>query len=225
MTIELAALRTELREHLGYGDENALADGSRVLKDTDADLLLNRSFWELLNKFPFREKEKSSTLVTVAGTEFYTLPVSFEAIRGVSIQDSTTLDWTPIDRMTEDVFERNRSASTDARGLPTGYFRQGEGILLQPVPDLVYTLRFHYWITLADLATGNIDPLIPAVWHEVILFGAVYRGLIRAKEYQGGNNVRAHQLTLLNSIVPTEAKEEFDSSRAGIELPTELTEY
>ena len=51
MGMDLETLRDELREHVGVDSDD--------LPDPDADLLLNRSFWELMNKFRFRETECS----------------------------------------------------------------------------------------------------------------------------------------------------------------------
>jgi hypothetical protein len=48
MSIDLVTMRDELRDHLGQDDVE--------LDDDAADLLLNRAYWELLDKFPFREK-------------------------------------------------------------------------------------------------------------------------------------------------------------------------
>ncbi|KKL27584.1 hypothetical protein LCGC14_2383720 [marine sediment metagenome] len=65
MAIDLAVLRTELRVHLGYE-----SDGTDDLSDGDADLLLNRAFWELLNKFNFREEECSIEFTVAEDEDF-----------------------------------------------------------------------------------------------------------------------------------------------------------
>ena len=105
MAIDLAVLRTELRVNLGYE-----TDDTGELSNTDADLLLNRAFWELMNKFNFREEEKSSTFPTIAGTEFYSLPTLFESVRNITIQDPGTNSaeaWAPLERITLEEYTNN----------------------------------------------------------------------------------------------------------------------
>jgi len=225
MTILLSVLRDELREHLGYGDEIADADADRTTgwKDVNVELLLNRAFWEVIDKFPFREKEETTTFVTVVGDSFMTLPTDFNALRKISIQDLTSLEWTPLERMSVDYHERKADSNTSARGKPERYFRDNVGVRLQEIPDDIYTLRIKYWISLADLTSTKTDPEIPQIWHEIILYGGVWRGFIRLQSFNEAQAMKAHQLSLIDSAVPVEGKEEFDSPMAGVDIPEELT--
>ena len=223
MAIDLTVLRTELRIHLGYE-----SDGTDDLSDDNADLLLNRAFWELLNKFNFREEE-CSVEFTVDDTEnFISLPTLFESMRKLSILNADTNKWTPLERMDINEFERVANDDTSAKGAPEKYFREGIGIRLLSKagggPDKTYTLRIKYRVTLADLATGNTTLVIPDVWHELVLFGGWWRGLLRVRDYEGSREVRNDQISLINSTVEVEAKEEIDSPMAGIEIPEELTQ-
>jgi len=216
MSIDLTAMRAELLDHLGLTTE---------FSNDDLDLLLNRSYWELMNKFPFRETEQSATFDTVAGEGFYATPALFEAIRKLSIKqlDATGDKWSTLDRMTAQTHENELNISEDARGTPTHYIREDGGYRLSPIPDTVYTMRVKYWITLADLDGTNLDTTLPPVWDELVLLGGVWRGWLKLKNYPDAREVKNHQVMLINFTVPVEAKEEEDSPYAGVELPDELT--
>jgi len=222
MAIDLTVLVTELRVHLGY-ETTDTAELSKI----DAELLLNRSFWELMNKFKFRETEQSIEF-TVADTEnFIDLPTLFESIRKLAILNADTNVWTPLTRIDIQEFERVANDDTNNKGAPESYFREGVGIRLLSSggggPDKTYTLRIKHRVTLADLADGNTTLIFPDVWHELVLFGGVWRGLLRLKDYESAREIRNDQLALINSTVEVESKEEEDSPLAGIEIPEELT--
>ena len=221
MSIDVEVLRTELRVHLGYE-----SDGTDELSNDDADLLLNRSFWELLNKFNFREEEKSSTFPTIAGTEFYSLPTLFESVRNIAIQDPDNSEvWAILDRMTIDEYSKNLNDESSAEGKPVKYLRENNGIRLSPIPDkATYVIKLKHRITLADLSSSNLTMVIPQVWHELVLLGGTWRGLQRIRDFEAAREIRNTQIGLINSTVEVESKEEADSPLAGIEIPSELTQ-
>lgn len=224
MSIDLATLRTELREHLGLGDENDVSDSERTLDNDACDLLLNRSYWNIQNKYPFREKEDTDeTVATVEGTESYDLPTDSEAVRKISVLDDDSGQYTPLTRLSRDKFETERNTDSDNYGVPTGYLREGDHFLLQPIPDDAYTIRITRWLTLDEVASSGPD--IPIEWHEIILMGAVARGFMRLRDYAAMQGAFASQKILIAGIVPVEAKEEEDSSMAGVDLPEELYGY
>lgn len=226
MTLILSVLRTETREHLGVGDENDLADDSRSLKDAAVDRLLNRSFWEISDKFPFRLKEATTLVNTVAGTRRYDMPAPYEALRapGITIEeDSVNGKHNPLERMTKVVYESLYSDDSNTEALPTNYIREADSFILYPTPDDVYELTIAYNTPFDDLSDANDDPSdsVPRVWHEIILFGAVWRGWLRYNNYIAHREFQKQQAMLINSIEPIESKEEVDSSSAGLSIPEE----
>ena len=213
--ISTVDLLNELGDHLGI----TIADNSDELSTIEALLLLNRSHWEVIDKFPFREKETTLSVSTVAGVRSYNVPTPFEALRQISILNPDTGLYDILDRKTTFDYENQRAevTDTDKRGYPVAYLRESNKIRLSPVPDIVYTLVVRYWITLDDLAlSGNL--VLPPSWHEIVLLGAVWRGLLRQRDYVGVTNFKQQQLALINSTPPVEAKEEFDSHRAGLNV-------
>lgn len=226
MTLVLSVLRTETREHLGIGDENSIADGSRSLNDAAVDRLINRSFWEISDKFPFRLKEATTLFFTVDGTRRYDMPAPYEALRspGVTItEDSETGQHNPLERMTKVVYEGLYIDNTDSEALPTNYIREADSIILYPTPDDIYEITVAYWTPFDDLSDANDDPAdsVPRVWHEIILFGAVWRGWLRYNNYISSREFKSNQLALINSTTPVESKEEGDSSSSGLSVPEE----
>ncbi len=222
MAIDLTVLLTELRVHLGL--ETTDTD---ELSKVDAELLLNRSFWELMNKFKFRETEQSIEFTVDDGEDYIDLPTLFESMRKLSILNADTNVWTPLVRIDIQEFERTTNDNTSAKGAPEKYFREGVGIRLLSSggggPDKTYTLRIKHRVTLADLATDNTTLTFPDVWHELVLFGGLWRALLRLKDFESAREIKNNQIALINSTVEVESKEEEDSPLAGVSIPEELT--
>lgn|SRR5207302_5728101 len=217
MTLVLADLETELEEHLGLDSTDI---GQAPWTIDRIDLLLNRSFWEIQYKFPFREKELTATFATVAGTRLYSLPVPFESLRQLSIEDLNDFSHSVLQRTTIYDYESryiNNPSGTE-QDKPQFYTREGTGIRLLPTPDKVYTLTIKYQTTLADLSTQNNIPVIPQIWHEVILYGALWRGFLRLGDYARAQQSRAHQRELMAEIQPVESKEETDTHLGGLDV-------
>jgi hypothetical protein len=214
MTFLTTDLRIKLRLHTGESDSD--------LSDNDADMLLNQAYWELLDKFPFREKEREATSTLTTGVREHVGPTPFEYIMQISIADPSDNKRYVLDRMTVREYDELFDSDTDNYGRPEKYFRRNDGYVVWPTPDKTYNVFIHHKATLANLGTAQ-NPEIPRSWHEIILFGAVWRRLTEL-----GDHIRARELlnlqrTLVNSLPPTESKEE-DSQRAGVSVPTELTE-
>lgn len=220
MSLNITSLRRELREHCSLiGDDEGEIPNVDTADKTGADTYLNRAYWEILDKYKFREKEVIASFPTVSGTNFYHTPSSFESLQGLSIVDLYSDQHTPLDRITTDVYEQTYVGRTDAQGKPEQYVVEGDGIRLLPTPDNIYTIKIRYWSELADLSTGNIDPLIPRAWHEVILFGGVARAMMGAtRDQNGALAARAWQQSLINGMSSEEEKEQIDSHRSGLEV-------
>jgi len=212
MSLSTEELLGELRIHLG---DLSLDE----LSEDEALLLLNRSYWELLDKFPFRAKEVSAKFSTVIGERNYIVPQPFEALRQLSIQDSSSLKWKPLTR--DGIFnsEQVRDDTTDSRGFPDSYYREGNKIRLSPIPDNVYSITMKYWTTLTDLSTNpDISLTIPRVCHEIVLYGGVYRGFLRLRDFTAAKEFKIQQVALIESLPPEESKEEEDSHTIGVEV-------
>lgn len=213
MAILVASLITEVRNHTGTDVTD--------LSDTDVTLLLNRAYWELIDRFKFREKEALATIVTVGGTNLYNVPSPFEAIQLFAIEDPITFKHDPLIRMTEYDFEQNftNNPSKSDFDKPIKYFRRGNQVYLWRTPDKAYTITVYYWTTLADLdpSSNNTVP-IPQVWDEIILWGGIARAYKRLGDFARGQASQAEQDRLITQRVLVVAKEEVDTHRGGLDV-------
>jgi len=208
--IALATLRTQLRRHLATDDTD--------LPDSDADLLLNRTYWELQEKFHLRETEASTTITTVAGTREYTLPASFESLRLSSYVDPDTDQHTKLEQMSQKTYEDLYNADAENESAPTNYFRDNDSIFFWPTPDAIVTIVIWHRAKLDDLSVANTEPQLPRSWQEMLLIGAVYRGFMMMNDYTKANAAKSHYIQLIQSAVPVESKEQEDYSTAGVSV-------
>lgn len=208
--LSLPTLRLELRKHLGQDEDD--------LPDDDADLLLNRTYWEILEKFHIRETESSTTITTVAGQREYELPPSFESLRISSFVDPDSGQHTKLDRISIKDYENIYQDDSDAEGPPTKYYRQNDSIVLWPTPDQVYTIVIYYLQTLDDLSDADPNPALPKSWQELVLLGATWRGFLQVNDYTKAPLAQKTYAQLLSTAVPVESKEEWDSSTAGVSV-------
>ena len=208
--MELSGLITEVRDHLGCDEDD--------LDDDAVELLLNRSYWAMLNKFPFRETEVTASFATVSGTNLYTVPSPFEALRQLAIKDLDSDAYKPLVRMTQKEYDSVFVDNTDNYNKPEKYYREKNCIKLWPTPDDAYTITIRYFTPLADLEDPTDEPGVPNNWHEILMYGAIWRGFYRLGDVVRGERMKRLDVTLINEAVPTESKEERDSPTAGIEV-------
>jgi hypothetical protein len=214
MGMSLQSLRDSLRSSLGVD--------STDLDDPSADSLLNRALWEMTEKFPFREKEISTNFTITSALGFkYTLPSVFEALLDVAIQDPTSLVYTPLNRMTKVKYDSVYSTDVNDKlthTKPTDYVRDNACIIFWPTPDQDYNVKIRFLKTIADLTDAAPDLTLPQSWHEIVLLGATWRGFIQFGDYDRADRAKQHQVSLITSSVPIEAKEEFDTHLGGVEV-------
>lgn len=209
MSLNVAQMTAKLRKISGI-DINDLSDADVLLN-------LNISFWEIMDLFEFREKEQTTTFNTVAGTILYPAPTPFDAIQGLSIEDVSSKQHTILERMDVSEYENDFVNNTDARSKPIKYYREGTNVGLWPTPDAVYTITEKYLTTLADLAINA--PSCPQSWHEIILFGGIYRSFLDVGDKTSAAYFRKEQANMSNMRVPTKAKEEkMDNKYAGLNV-------
>jgi hypothetical protein len=225
MSLSLLDMRSLVRKGLGN-----LTDTDQGGSDAEVDQLLNLSLWELEAKFPFKEKECKVTISTIAGEERYQLPSFNDALISVAVivTSGSTSTYHKLTRSSADNFHDERqvpssTASTTNRGQPLSFYRRNNFLILDPVPDKVYSIEMILWKTVASLLEGAKEVTgLPQNWDEIVVVGAVTKGHFFAQDYNLARQAKDFQLGYIRSAVPTEAKEERDSRYAGLQVIDEL---
>lgn len=215
--LNILQLRRGIRRATG------IFDGTPDIEDpdlptTDIDLYLNRALWELDNKFPFREKEKTVTFNLIPGTRNYDVPQPFDAVKSIAIMDRYSSEYRTLSYMEPFEYENRYVEGEDFYGKPVGYTRENCFARIWPTPDYAYKVSLKRLITLDDLSDTNQYPDIPIVWHEIIQFGGLWRAFIDLGDFARANQTKNHQISLINSTIPTQEKEEGRDKYAGVEV-------
>lgn len=210
--LNIAAMRKGIRKATG------VEEGDSDLTTDEIDLYLNRALWELDNKFPFKEKEKTVTFNMVIGTRNYDVPKPFEAVKSVAIMDRYSGAFKTLRYMETFEYENLYVEGALAYGKPVGYTREDCFVRVWPTPDFAYKISLKRWITLTDLSNTHDYPDIPQVWHEIIQFGGLWRTYLDFGDLSRANQIKNHQIALINSTVPTQSKEEGRDKYAGLEV-------
>jgi hypothetical protein len=207
MGMTLQGLRDSTRKALGVD--------STDLVDADVDLYLNRSYWEVMDKFPFREKERAGVFPTVAGVRNYKIPTPVEAVYEVSVVDPITLRHIPLDQMMARETEFHYNENTSKQGRPIKYLLENCYIRFWPTPDKVYNIYLRKKTILQDIQNTGIE--IPQVWNDIVIYGAGWRASIDYRDWTLVNNLKGLQRELMASTEPRPIKElASDMQHAGV---------
>jgi hypothetical protein len=214
MSISYTLLKSELLAHLGIDATDLDATGTAVI-----DLTINRAWWEVADVFDFKEKETLTTFPTVAGTRSYVIITALsetadEAIQSVSYKDPNTLEHIVVDRTSFNWYEENYNEQTSLRAAPIKWFHYNGFMYLYPTPDQIYTITVYHKTVLADLS-GTSAPVIPQNWHEAILYGAIKRGFLRARDFTSANYWDTEYRKKLQMSQTTDAKEDAEDKMAS----------
>lgn len=214
MTLSLQNQRDKTRRALGLDENDTLGS------NTEIDLLLNTSWWEIADVFKFREKQTSRTFNTVAGTITYAVAADHNATQIIAIEDDDSDQHIALKPISETEYESLFVDTTAARGKPTHYFRRGANIHLYPTPDAVYEMTEYYDKTLSDLASSGDAVSIPQSWHELIWLGAAFRGFLELGDVNKAYAYR--KLQGLPSLVETKeevpVKERQNTQYAAVQV-------
>lgn len=209
MTLDLNRLRVRTRRALG------LLDTDPELSPTDIDEYLNQSYWEVMDKFPFREKERAGQFDTVAGVRNYEIPNPVEAVKSFAVQNPIDLQHHPLDQMNARETEYLYDEQTQARGIPKKYFLENCYVRFWPTPDAAYTIIIRKWTILADIQDSGLP--IPKIWSEIVYMGAVWRASLDLGDAPKVKLFQENQVRLIASTEPRHQKEkDIDTQHAGL---------
>jgi len=175
-------MRVLVRKGLGGLD-------STDLSDTDLDEMLNMSFWELEDKYPFEAKETVFTSTLVTDKFEYDLSglTTLDALVSISWVDSNGESF-KLENMTRGMFDTlfNDATSTTVSGPPEQFLREGSVLTIWPPPssdENAQTLRLALKESVATLSGGADTTGLPRNWDELVVFGAIARGHILNGDY------------------------------------------
>lgn len=196
------------------------------LGNDEVDRFLEMSFWELEAKYPFKEKECRIEFPLVIGEHMYELPnfanlnpIDVEALQSVSVLDDDNTTH-PLVRMTQTWWDTVylHAKGSDYYALPRYYVRMDETLTLHPTPDRTYPIRIYFLKTLRTVIETPDEPDLPRSWHEIVVEGAITRGLFYDQDYAEAAQAANFPLSKIRSSVPVKAKEEQDSHYSGLEV-------
>lgn len=216
MPLSLPNLRLGITRPLGVNVGGTQAPVEQL------DLYLNRSFWEIQNKFPLREKEVISTFSTIVGIRNYDVIFPTEAVKHIAIRknnDGGIGQEYPLEQITRDQYEQLYATTEDQWDIPVKYVREGCIIRMWPTPDEAYTIIIKRLVALSDLSNVNSTTTIPQVWDEIIMFGALWRFCVDLGDLNRVTYFKSLQGEMINTIIPTEIQEiQSNSQLARVEV-------
>ncbi len=207
--ISLANMRLSVRKAVG------ILEGDSDLTNEDIDLYLNKSYWEIMDKFPFREKQRTGQFETVIGTLLYEIPKPVENVTGFAVVSDSTFQHIPLDQMDARETEFLYNQQTSNRGLPRKYLLENCYVRFWPTPDKVYTIVIRKNTILADIQASGIA--IPQVWCEIVEAGGKARCLADLGDIPKSSFWYKQQAKWIASTTPREEKEQgVDYQHAGV---------
>ena len=209
MGLSSSQLILDLRASTGVDDTD--------YPDAKCLVFLNRSWWEICDKFKFREKETQTTLTTVASTRDVSVPADLLATKIALVIDEN-LENVQLEQIDEQMYEDLYNSDAFYEDIPTKYYRHGSYIRLHPTPDQAYSLVVYYWKLLTDLSVLN-DPTIPRSWHEMVLFGGIWRLKAELGDLESKTSFQLDQQRLIESATPIQTIETYDSKMSHAQYP------
>ena len=124
--------------------------------------------------FKIRRMETRVTANTIDGSEFYSLPDDYVAMRNIKLNTDPK---TPLEFLTPEIMDRLNAGSS--KGTPKAYTIKGNNIELRPIPDGVYQVEVSYYKHFTALSDSNTTNDMLTHHPDVYLYGA----LVEAEPY------------------------------------------
>jgi hypothetical protein len=197
---------------------------STDMPDSEADELLNMSFWDIEDTFDFENKETLYTSTLVASQTEYDLTgiSNLDAIRSVVVIDEQGKR-NKLEKMTRDWYDENRD--DDDLGLPNRYMREAEVLTVHPACDTTNAgnnLEITIKESMAGFLLSTDTSQLPRNWDKIILYGAVEFGHFLNQDYGKAEQVGNRKIGMIRGIVETSSKEDEDNRYAGVDVITEF---
>ena len=214
-----------LRKGLGGLDD-------QDLPDTEAEELLNLSFWDVSDRFHFVEKECRVESVTVAGQREYAVPNEVDSLISISLKEidlepaaaDDDSNWVKMERASWHKNDETRLDSADSQEFPRAYVRRDQTLVLMPTPDKAYPMQIMMFRTLQSLEAGTVDTTgLPRNWHSIVVMGALRLGHFYNQDYNEARQAQNFQVSEeRKAVLSAQQEEKFDSRYARLRVIDEL---
>lgn len=188
--MNLAALQAAIQAK-GYGTDTA----------AQQLLFLNEVYREVhgMMRWPFLEAQDTS-LVTIAGTNAYTLPMAnWRNLDAVRLQQTAIQNYQNLEFLQTQDFRDLENVDRDTT-TPCYWTFYANQLHLYPVPDGVYTAVIDYIIEPPDLAAPTDIPVLPLPYHDILVWGAVESLCFRERDWLGRDFAQQKKETLLKRM-------------------------
>lgn len=158
--------------------------------DTQAQQIIffNDSYREVNGKYrwPYLEAQ-SVELSTVTGTNAYDLPADmgeYRNIDAVRLQQTAVQNYTNLEYREPQTFRDSEHMDRDT-DTPMWWSFFNQQLHFYPYPDDVYNVVIDYCVMPPDLAQDTDTPIFPAVYHDILVWGAVRAIAFRQRDWLG----------------------------------------
>lgn len=194
--MNLGQLRTAIQAR-GYGTDTV----------THQNQLINSVYRRVsaMHQWPWLEVTK--TFSTTPGTDTYTFSgltvTDFVHAQSLRIYDSVTGEalGSQLYLRPQDFYDIQREAVT-ASGTPEAWTVDNANgqIVLWPIPDVAYSVEFHYVKRPPELSADGDTPLMDSEYHDVLVWGAVKDLAYRERDTSGYSIANSEYLMALKEM-------------------------
>lgn len=166
----LLALTNEVLRRAGQ-TEVATVTGSRAPALQVKDFI-NAIYFEMLQFLKVDRLLKQTTLDTLAGMSAYS-PAADADLNAIAPDSVMEADSGILLKRVDYSYPLKFGVS--ATGRPDSWYVQGDNLMLYPVPDTIYTIRYHYYVKPQTLSADADTTELPEEWEKTLVLGAQSR--------------------------------------------------
>lgn len=168
----------------GYSFSNAITDPANPIV-----IALNSAYRNILGnqRWPFLEKQNRA-ITMVVGTDTYAMSTiaDLTQVDAIRIENDATNEFYDLENKEQQEFRDFQHIDRQV-DKPLYWSMVANNFVFWPVPDLPYMVVVDYIYKPPDLAVATDVPVLPLVYHDVIVWGAVMELAFRERDWLGRN--------------------------------------
>ena len=151
---------------------------------TNLKEMMNTSYYDVCRRRRWTWLEVTTSISTVAGVATVAIPTAASAYSFGRLRPTSTMVWPPeyIDDFGDFDPLTRLAIDTLERGEPTFFTMSGANFTFYPTPDAVYQYTVHYWFVPVLLSADADNAVIPDMFRDVIISGALMLHAARDKD-------------------------------------------